>query len=187
MCLSRVLCFCLSVALRKIDTIHLQSVDKPGQTPDLLHKPSGSPSSSQPDLQVSPPFIDASPKPPITPVDSTQKVPLAEKPQFSDLRPKPHLSDLPPKPLLKDLPPKPQLTDRSSKPPLGERTDPSLVAMETQGPKMAAAAESLSSVQQGEPSPHPAAEEEDKSPPGAVEMPVPLPRKINSVRVFVFT
>ncbi len=86
--------FCLLVALRKINIIHLPSVDKPNQAPDLLYKPASSPS-SQSDPQKSPPFIDASPKLPLTPVDSVQRAPLAEKPQ---------LSDLPPKSLLKDPP-----------------------------------------------------------------------------------
>uniref|UniRef100_A0A8C4F1K2 Arf-GAP with SH3 domain, ANK repeat and PH domain-containing protein 1 n=1 Tax=Dicentrarchus labrax TaxID=13489 RepID=A0A8C4F1K2_DICLA len=144
------------VALRKIDTIHLPS--------------------------KSPPFIDASPKPPLTPVDSTQRAPLAEKPQLSDLPPKPLLSDLPPKPLLKDLPPKPQIADLPPKPPLSDRPGPTPVATEMQGSKMAAAMESQSSVQQGELSPRPAAGDVDESPPGAVETPVPLPRKINSVK-----
>ncbi|XP_042284332.1 arf-GAP with SH3 domain, ANK repeat and PH domain-containing protein 1a isoform X2 [Thunnus maccoyii] len=145
------------VALRKIDTVHLSSGDKP---PDLLQKPSSSSSSpspsSQPDLQKSPPFIDASPKPPLTP--------LAEKPP---------LSDLPPKPLLKDLPPKPLLYERP-----GPAPAPAAAAMETQGSKMAA--ESQSSVQRGEESPRPAAEDADES--TAVEMPIPLPRKINSLK-----
>ncbi|XP_045907136.1 arf-GAP with SH3 domain, ANK repeat and PH domain-containing protein 1a [Micropterus dolomieu] len=163
------------VALRKIDTIHLPSVDKPSQPPDL-HKPA---SSSQSDPQKSPPFIDASPKPPPPPVDSAQRAPLAEKPQLSDLPPKPHLSDLPPKPLLRDLPPKPQIADLPPKPPLSDRPGPASAATETQGSKMAPEAES----QQGELSPRPAAEDDDdESPPGAVETPVPLPRKINSVK-----
>ncbi|XP_049455228.1 arf-GAP with SH3 domain, ANK repeat and PH domain-containing protein 1a isoform X1 [Epinephelus fuscoguttatus] len=155
------------VALRKIDTIHLPSVDKPSQPPDLLHKPSSSSSSfsSQPDPQKSPSFIDASPKHPLTPVDSAQRAPLAEKPPSSNLPPKPHLSDLPPKPLFKDLPPKP---------PLSERPCPSPVAMEMQGSRLVVAAES----QQEEASPRPAAEDTDE----AVETPVPLPRKINSVK-----
>lgn len=125
------------------------SVDKPSQPPDLLHKPS----SSQPEPQKSPPFIDASPKPSLTPGDSFQRAPFAEKPQ---------LSDLPPKPLLRDLP---------LKLPLSDRPGSASVAMEMQGSKMS---ENQSPIQQ----------DVDKSPPGAVEVPVPLPRKINSVRVF---
>lgn len=158
----------LSVALRKIDTIHLPSVDKPSQPPDLLHNPPPS-SSSHPDPQKSPPFIDTSPKPPLTPVDSAQRAPLAEKPQ---------LSECPLKPLLKDLPPKPQITDLPPKPP-----GLAPVATEMQGSKMAMASESRSCIQQGEPSHQPAAEDVDESPPGALETPVPLPRKISSVRL----
>lgn len=158
------------MALRKIDTVHLPSVDKSSPPPDLLHKPS---SSSQPDLQKSPPFIDASPKPSPTQVDSTQRAPVAEKPQLSELPPKPHLSDLPPKPLLRDLPPKPILRDRPGHTP---------VATETQASKMAVVAESQSSDLQGETSPRLVADGDDELPPSATETPVPLPRKINSVR-----
>ncbi|XP_056247424.1 arf-GAP with SH3 domain, ANK repeat and PH domain-containing protein 1a isoform X1 [Seriola aureovittata] len=156
------------VSLRKIDTIHLPSLDKSSQPPDPIHKPTSSPSPLH-DLQKSPPFIDASPKPPLTPMDSTQKALLAEKPQLSNLPPKPHLSDLPPKPLLKDRPPKPLLSDRPC---------PTPVAMETQGSKAAAVAESHSR----EGSPGPAGEDDKESTPEAAETPVPLPRKITSVR-----
>uniref|UniRef100_A0A7N6FAC3 ArfGAP with SH3 domain, ankyrin repeat and PH domain 1b n=1 Tax=Anabas testudineus TaxID=64144 RepID=A0A7N6FAC3_ANATE len=148
------------MALRKIDTIYLPYVDKPNQTLDLLHKPCASPPRSHPDPQKSPPHIDASPKPPLTP--------------------KPQLSDLPPKPLLKDLPRKPQITDNPSKPQLGER--PGSVAMEIQGSKMAAAVKRQLSVQQLESSPRLAAKDKDDSPPGAMEIPIPLPRKIDSVK-----
>uniref|UniRef100_A0A8P4FV63 Arf-GAP with SH3 domain, ANK repeat and PH domain-containing protein 1 n=1 Tax=Dicentrarchus labrax TaxID=13489 RepID=A0A8P4FV63_DICLA len=136
-----------TLALRKIDTIHLPSVDKPSQPPDLLHKPS----TSQPDPQKSPPFIDASPKPPLTPVDSTQRAPLAEKPQLSDLPPKPLLSDLPPKPLLKDLPPKPQIADLPPKPPLSDRPGPTPVATEMQGSKMAGPSDDKTGSHSSEP------------------------------------
>ncbi|XP_036940768.1 arf-GAP with SH3 domain, ANK repeat and PH domain-containing protein 1a isoform X4 [Acanthopagrus latus] len=167
------------VALRKIDTVHLPSVDKSIPPPDLLHKPS---SSSQPDPQKSPPFIDASPKPSPTQVDSTQRAPLAEKPQLSDLPPKPHLSDLPPKPLLRDLPPKPQITDLPPKPALRNKSGNTPVAKETQGSKMAVLAESQSSNLQGELSPQLVADGDDELPAGATETPIPLPRKINSVK-----
>ncbi|XP_034534439.1 arf-GAP with SH3 domain, ANK repeat and PH domain-containing protein 1-like isoform X2 [Notolabrus celidotus] len=153
------------VALRKIDTIHLPSVDRPSQPPDLLLKPS----SPQPDPQKSPPFIDASPKDSLTPVDSAHRVPLTERPQLFDLPPKPLLKDLPPKPLITDLPPKPVLSDRH-------------VAMETQGSKMASAGESR--VQQGVLSPQAEDDDDDDddSLPGAMEPPVPLPRTITPVR-----
>uniref|UniRef100_A0A3B4TT38 ArfGAP with SH3 domain, ankyrin repeat and PH domain 1a n=1 Tax=Seriola dumerili TaxID=41447 RepID=A0A3B4TT38_SERDU len=165
------------VSLRKIDTIHLPSLDKSSQPPDPIHKPTSSPS-LHPDLQKSPPFIDASPKSPLTPMDSTQRTLLAEKPQLSNLPPKPHLSDLPPKPLLKDRPPKPQITDPPPKPLLSDRPCPTPVAMETQGSKAAAVAES----QSREGSPGPAGEDDEESTPEAAETPVPLPRKITSVR-----
>lgn len=154
-------------------------MDKSIPPPDLLHKPS---SSSQPDPQKSPPFIDASPKPSPTQVDSTQRAPLAEKPQLSDLPPKPHLSDLPPKPLLRDLPPKPQITDLPPKPALRNKSGNTPVAKETQGSKMAVLAESQSSNLQGELSPQLVADGDDELPAGATETPIPLPRKINSVR-----
>uniref|UniRef100_A0A671Z4A8 ArfGAP with SH3 domain, ankyrin repeat and PH domain 1a n=1 Tax=Sparus aurata TaxID=8175 RepID=A0A671Z4A8_SPAAU len=168
------------LALRKIDTVHLPSVDKSSPPPDVLHKPS---SSSQPDPQKSPPFIDASPKPSPTQVDSTQRAPVAEKPQLSDLPPKPHLSDLPPKPLLRDLPPKPQITDLPPKPTLRDRPRHTPVATETQGSKMAVVAESQSSDLQGETSPRLVADCDDELPPSAMETPVPLPRKINSNKI----
>ncbi|XP_030607748.1 arf-GAP with SH3 domain, ANK repeat and PH domain-containing protein 1a isoform X1 [Archocentrus centrarchus] len=145
------------VALRKIDTVHLPSVDKPGPSPDPLHRLPSSPS-SQPDPQKSPPFIDASPKAPLTPADSSHR---AEKPP---------LSDLPPKPLLKDLPRKPYITDLPPQPPLSDICGPT--PTDTHRLRVA-------SVQQGELSPQPAAEE---LPPGTVETPVPLPRKISSVK-----
>ncbi|XP_029970667.1 arf-GAP with SH3 domain, ANK repeat and PH domain-containing protein 1-like [Salarias fasciatus] len=161
------------VALRKIDTIHLPSIDKPGQPVDVPHKPPSSPSSLS-DPQKSPPYIDASPKAPLTPVDSSQRAPSMEKPPLSDLPPKPHLSDLPPKPLLRDLPPKPQITDLPPKPTPSDRPGPAPAAADAQ-----VEAESQAPVQSGELSTQPVT---DDSPPGAVEMPVPLPRKINSIK-----
>uniref|UniRef100_A0A3Q2VYF9 ArfGAP with SH3 domain, ankyrin repeat and PH domain 1b n=1 Tax=Haplochromis burtoni TaxID=8153 RepID=A0A3Q2VYF9_HAPBU len=81
------------VALRKIDTIHHPSVDKPSLPPEVFQK--------------SPP-----------PAETPQKVPLVERPQPGDLPPKPQVSELPPKP--GDLPPKPQLSDLPPKPQLGD-------------------------------------------------------------------
>ncbi|XP_068604791.1 arf-GAP with SH3 domain, ANK repeat and PH domain-containing protein 1a [Brachionichthys hirsutus] len=146
------------VALRKIDNVSVPvpSVDRPSQSADVLHKP---PSSSLPEPQKSPPFIDASPKAPLTPSDSAQRPPP---------------SDLPPKPLLKDLPPKPQIADPPLKPLLGDRPGPAPIAMEMQESEVAVA-ESQAGVQQGELSPRPPAGHVD-------EMPVPLPRKINSLK-----
>uniref|UniRef100_A0A7N6ABU4 ArfGAP with SH3 domain, ankyrin repeat and PH domain 1a n=1 Tax=Anabas testudineus TaxID=64144 RepID=A0A7N6ABU4_ANATE len=120
----------------------------------------------------SPPPILTLPLNPLSPQwTPPQRAPLTEKPQ---------LSDLPPKPLLKDLPRKPQITDNPSKPQLGER--PGSVAMEIQGSKMAAAVKRQLSVQQLESSPRLAAKDKDDSPPGAMEIPIPLPRKIDSVK-----
>lgn len=135
-------------------------MDKPGLPPDPPHKLPSFPS-SQPDPQKSPPFIDASPKAPPTPVDSSQKT---EKPPLSNLPPKPLLKDLPPKPHIADLPPQPPLSDRCGPPPRDAH-------------RMRAV-----SVQQGALSPRPAAEE---LPPGTVETPVPLPRRISSVSLYV--
>uniref|UniRef100_A0A7N6AUU4 ArfGAP with SH3 domain, ankyrin repeat and PH domain 1a n=1 Tax=Anabas testudineus TaxID=64144 RepID=A0A7N6AUU4_ANATE len=121
----------------------------------------------------SPPPILTLPLNPLSPQwTPPQRAPLTEKPQ---------LSDLPPKPLLKDLPRKPQITDNPSKPQLGER--PGSVAMEIQGSKMAAAVKRQLSVQQLESSPRLAAKDKDDSPPGAMEIPIPLPRKIDSRKI----
>lgn len=139
------------MALRKIDTTPPPPVDDVGQPPDPSFQPG----------QKSPPFIDASPKPQLSPVESFQRASLAEKP---------HLSQLSPKPLLKDLPPKPAPSNRPS---------PTPAAPETQRSRTSAA-ESQSSIQQGELSPQPATEDAD----GAGDTPVPLPRKITSVSVF---
>uniref|UniRef100_A0A674B5X0 ArfGAP with SH3 domain, ankyrin repeat and PH domain 1a n=1 Tax=Salmo trutta TaxID=8032 RepID=A0A674B5X0_SALTR len=157
------------VALRKIDTIHLPSVDKLCQPPESYQK---------------------APQPLQTPGDTPQRAPLAEetqlselppKPQMSDLSPKPQLSDLPPKPQLlnlppkpqlKDLPPKPQLSNIPPKPPVSERLPP--------GEAVQTAMDKQSCSQQGELSPRQASEDTKGSPPCAVEMPVPLPRKINT-------
>uniref|UniRef100_A0A671LCG9 Arf-GAP with SH3 domain, ANK repeat and PH domain-containing protein 1-like n=1 Tax=Sinocyclocheilus anshuiensis TaxID=1608454 RepID=A0A671LCG9_9TELE len=109
---------------------------------------------------------------------------LPPKPQLSDLPPKPQLGDLPPKPQLKDLPPKPQLTDISPpkpattevlhKPPPGE------VAPKPQPP------DTPTIIQQAELSPQPVQSSEDTngSPTSAQDTPVPLPRKINPVRIW---
>ncbi|KAK7881707.1 hypothetical protein WMY93_030116 [Mugilogobius chulae] len=101
------------VALRKIDTIHHPSMDKPSLPPEVFQKsppgndpPQKAPPSDRPqpgDLPPKPQHSDLPPKP----------GELPPKPHLSDLPPKPQLGDLPPKPQLKDLPPKPQLSDLS--------------------------------------------------------------------------
>uniref|UniRef100_A0A8C7LAL1 ArfGAP with SH3 domain, ankyrin repeat and PH domain 1a n=1 Tax=Oncorhynchus kisutch TaxID=8019 RepID=A0A8C7LAL1_ONCKI len=168
------------VALRKIDTIHLPSVDKLCQPPEVLQR------STCAQLES----YQKSPQPLQTPGDMPQRAPLAKKtqlselppkPQKSDLPPKPQLSDrppkrqlsnLPPKPQLKDLPPKPQLSEIPPKPPVSERL-PLGEAVQT-------AMDKQSCSQQVELSPRQASEDTNGSPPCAVEMPVPLPRKINT-------
>ncbi|XP_036842765.1 arf-GAP with SH3 domain, ANK repeat and PH domain-containing protein 1 [Oncorhynchus mykiss] len=168
------------VALRKINTIHLPSVDKLCQPPEVLQR------STCAQLES----YQKSPQPLQTPRDTPRRAPLAEKtqlselppkPQMSDLPPKPQLSDqppkrqlsnLPPKPQLKDLPPKPQLSDIPPKPPVSERLPP--------GEALQTAMDKQSCSQQGELSPRQASEDTNGSPPCAVEMPVPLPRKINT-------
>uniref|UniRef100_A0A8C2EVT8 ArfGAP with SH3 domain, ankyrin repeat and PH domain 1a n=1 Tax=Cyprinus carpio TaxID=7962 RepID=A0A8C2EVT8_CYPCA len=154
------------VALRKIDTIHLSSVDKSG--PDVLQK------SPQPvEVPQKPHISDLPPKP--------QLSDLPPKPQLSDLPPKPQLSDLPPKPQLKDLPPKPQLSDLPSKPTmsLAAETTQRQTTQEDTSPKPQLT-EVQSSSQQEELSPRQASEDTNGAPAGTVEMPVPMPRKINT-------
>uniref|UniRef100_A0A3B3TAK4 ArfGAP with SH3 domain, ankyrin repeat and PH domain 1a n=1 Tax=Paramormyrops kingsleyae TaxID=1676925 RepID=A0A3B3TAK4_9TELE len=131
------------VALRKIDTIHHPSVDKPSQPPEGLQKlPQAAETPQKAHLPEKPQLFDLPPKP--------QLSDLPPKPQLSDLPPKPQLSDLPPKPLLADLPPKPQIKD-------------------------------LPPNQQGEAASRQPSEDTNGTPTGTMEMPVPLPRKINAV------
>lgn len=186
------------VALRKIDTIHLPSVDKSG--PDVLQKP--------PQAQDAPPTrasdtitrpTEPPPKIPQVaersqPVDVPQKPHISDlppkpqlsdlppKPQLSDLPPKPQLSDLPPKPQLKDLPPKPQISDLPSKPAVcsaSEATQRQSTQEETSPKPQLTETQSFS--QQEELSPRQASEDTNGAPAGALEMPVPMPRKINTV------
>uniref|UniRef100_A0A673N855 Arf-GAP with SH3 domain, ANK repeat and PH domain-containing protein 1-like n=1 Tax=Sinocyclocheilus rhinocerous TaxID=307959 RepID=A0A673N855_9TELE len=185
------------VALRKIDTIHLPSVDKSG--PDVLQKP--------PQAQDTPPTrasdtitrpTEPPPKIPqpaerSQPVEVPQKPHISDlppkpqlfdlppKPQLSDLPPKPQISDLPPKPQLKDLPPKPQLSDLPSKPTMSSaaETPQRQTTQEETSPKPQLT-EVQSSSQQEELSPRQASEDTNGAPAGTVEMPVPMPRKINT-------
>uniref|UniRef100_A0A672PTG8 Arf-GAP with SH3 domain, ANK repeat and PH domain-containing protein 1-like n=1 Tax=Sinocyclocheilus grahami TaxID=75366 RepID=A0A672PTG8_SINGR len=145
------------VALRKIDTIHLPSVDKPTEPPPKIPQPA----------EHLPPKPQLSDLPP--------------KPQLSDLPPKPQLSDLPPKPQLKDLPPKPQLSDLPSKPTMSSaaETTQRQTSQEETSPKPQLT-EVQSSSQQEQLSPRQASEDTNGAPAGAVEMPVPMPRKINT-------
>ncbi|XP_036377234.1 arf-GAP with SH3 domain, ANK repeat and PH domain-containing protein 1 isoform X1 [Megalops cyprinoides] len=163
------------VALRKIDTIHHPSIDKPSHLPELLQKPPQTAETPQKaplpeklqlgDLPPKPHISDLPPKP----------GELPPKPQLSDLPPKPHLGDLPPKPQIKDLPPKPQLSDISPKPPVAE----SKLFTGEVTPKPQPSDTSASS-QQDEQVPQQAREETNGTPLCVTEMPVPLPRKINT-------
>uniref|UniRef100_A0A9J8ARD9 ArfGAP with SH3 domain, ankyrin repeat and PH domain 1a n=2 Tax=Cyprinus carpio TaxID=7962 RepID=A0A9J8ARD9_CYPCA len=155
------------VALRKIDTIHLPSVDK--SSPDVLQK--------SPQAQDTPP---TRPPPKIPqPAERSQPVEVPQKPHISDLPPKPQLSDLPPKPQLSDLPPKPQLSDLPPKPQLKDLPPKPQTAQDETSPKPQLT-EVQSSSQQEELSPRQASEDTNGAPAGAVEMPVPMPRKINT-------
>uniref|UniRef100_A0A8C2APS2 ArfGAP with SH3 domain, ankyrin repeat and PH domain 1a n=1 Tax=Cyprinus carpio TaxID=7962 RepID=A0A8C2APS2_CYPCA len=190
----------VNLALRKIDTIHLSSVDKSG--PDVLQKP--------PQAQDTPPTrasdtitrpTEPPPKIP-QPAERSQPVEVPQKPHISDLPPKPQLSDLPPKPQLSDLPPKPQLSDLPPKPQLKDLPPKPQLSDLPSKPTMSSAAETTqrqttqedtspkpqltevqSSSQQEELSPRQASEDTNGAPAGTVEMPVPMPRKINTNKV----
>uniref|UniRef100_A0A6Q2X1V2 ArfGAP with SH3 domain, ankyrin repeat and PH domain 1b n=1 Tax=Esox lucius TaxID=8010 RepID=A0A6Q2X1V2_ESOLU len=124
------------------------------------------------------------PSPLLPPDASSKPLDLPPKPQLSDLPPKPQLSDLPPKPLLSDLPPKPQLKDLPPKPQLSDIPPKPLVSGrpapgDAGAPRTQAADLQLSS-QPEELSPRQASEDTNGALPGAVEMPVPLPRTLNT-------
>nr|XP_033964216.1 arf-GAP with SH3 domain, ANK repeat and PH domain-containing protein 1 isoform X1 [Pseudochaenichthys georgianus] len=185
------------VALRKIDTIHHPSMDKPSLPPEVFQKspPAADPPQKVP-LADRPQLADLPPKP--QPSELPPKPgELPPKPQLSDLPPKPQLGDLPPKPQLKDLPPKPQLSDIPPKPGTAEPTPrqphgDTLQRPQTQPPPPPQP-QSQSQPQplpQDSPSPNqqapvgtppqPAAENTNGTPTGTAETPVPLPRKINT-------
>ncbi|XP_030629136.1 arf-GAP with SH3 domain, ANK repeat and PH domain-containing protein 1a isoform X3 [Chanos chanos] len=175
------------VALRKIDTVHLPSVDKPSLSSEIPQKPSQAgetptePPPKVPQPAERPQQSDLPPKPHVSDLPpKPQLSDLPPKPQLSDLPPKPQLSDLPPKPQLKDLPPKPQLSDIPSKPsvtaPEAAQKQPAAEEAVTKPPLT----EAQSSGQQGELSPRQSSEDTNGALAGTVEMPVPLPRKINT-------
>ncbi|XP_041101250.1 arf-GAP with SH3 domain, ANK repeat and PH domain-containing protein 1-like isoform X2 [Polyodon spathula] len=155
------------VTLRKIDTIHHPSIEKPSQPPEVFQK--------------SPQPVEIPQKPQLgeklLPVDLPPKPgELPPKPQLSDLPPKPQLGDLPPKPQAKDLPPKPQLTEIPPKPQSGQslQKPPSLEVAAK--PQPAEIPSNLSGdAGQNQPS-----EDTNGTSPVLTEMPVPLPRKINA-------
>lgn len=171
------------VVLRKTETIHHPSVDKPSQPPEpvLFQKsPPGSDTPQKVPLPDKPHPGDLHPKPQITELPPKPGE-LPPKPQFFDLPPKPQLGDLPPKPHLKDLPPKPLLSDLSNpkhglpepmhKPPPGE------VAHKPEP------YDTPVTNQQAEPLPQLTHSTEDTN--GSLasgpETPIPLPRKFSTV------
>ncbi|KAK6490707.1 arf-GAP with SH3 domain [Huso huso] len=165
------------VTLRKIDTIHHPSIEKPSQPPEVFQKsPQPIEIPQKPQLGEKPQSVDLPPKPligdlPLKPGE------LPPKPQLSDLPPKPQLGDLPPKPQVKDLPPKPQLTEVPPKPQSGDslqKPPPLEVAAKPQPVEIPS---NLSGdAVQNQPS-----EDTNGTAPCLTEMPVPLPRKINAV------
>ncbi|KAK1173579.1 arf-GAP with SH3 domain, ANK repeat and PH domain-containing protein 1-like isoform X2 [Acipenser oxyrinchus oxyrinchus] len=163
------------VALRKIDTIHHPSIDKPSQPPEAFQKsPQPVEIPQKPQLREKPQPVDLPPKPQIGDLPPKPGE-LPPKPQLSDLPPKPQLGDLPPKPQVKDLPPKPQLTE-PPKPQSGEslqKPPPLEVAAKPQPVEIPS---NLSGdAVQNQPS-----DDTNGTSPSLPEMPVPLPRKINA-------
>uniref|UniRef100_A0A3Q3N2P5 ArfGAP with SH3 domain, ankyrin repeat and PH domain 1b n=1 Tax=Labrus bergylta TaxID=56723 RepID=A0A3Q3N2P5_9LABR len=162
------------VALRKIDTIHHPSMDKPSLPPEVFQKsppatdtPQKAPLAERPQLSDLPPKPQHSELPP-------KPGELPPKPQLSDLPPKPQLGDLPPKPQLKDLPPKPHLSDIPPKPGTGEsapRPPPGETPQDSPSPNQQANIGTPTQL---------AAEDTNGTPTGTAETPVPLPRKINT-------
>ncbi|XP_047423884.1 arf-GAP with SH3 domain, ANK repeat and PH domain-containing protein 1 isoform X4 [Mugil cephalus] len=183
------------VALRKIDTIHHPSMDKPSLPPEVFQKspppaetPQKAPLADRPQLGDLPPKPQVSELPP-------KPGELPPKPQLSDLPPKPQLGDLPPKPQLKDLPPKPHLSDIPPKPGAAEsapRPPPgeSVQRPQTQPPPPPQSQPQSQPPPQDSPSPNQQAniatpsqqppEDTNGTPAGTAETPVPLPRKINT-------
>uniref|UniRef100_A0A8D0B7L7 ArfGAP with SH3 domain, ankyrin repeat and PH domain 1 n=1 Tax=Salvator merianae TaxID=96440 RepID=A0A8D0B7L7_SALMN len=165
------------VALRKIDTIHLPSVDKSSSHSEMFQKSA----SLSVDLPQKPQPGDLPPKP--QPVELPLKpqpgdLPpkpgeLPPKPQLGDLPPKPQLADLPPKPQMKDLPPKPQLGDALAKTPVAEispKPQPAEVNQKSHSVDLSPKVQSRETLQKQ------ASEDSNDVLP---ETPVPLPRKIN--------
>ncbi|XP_077788858.1 arf-GAP with SH3 domain, ANK repeat and PH domain-containing protein 1 isoform X2 [Podarcis muralis] len=168
------------VALRKIETIHLPSIDKPSQQSETFQKSI----SLCIDLPQKPQPGDLPPKP--QPMELPQKPQIGDlppkpgelppKPQLGDLPPKPQLSDLPPKPQMKDLPPKPQLGDALAKTPVGEvspKPQPSEANQKSHSVDLSPKVQSKEAVQKQ------ASEDSNDVTHALPETPVPLPRKIN--------
>ncbi|XP_027025037.1 arf-GAP with SH3 domain, ANK repeat and PH domain-containing protein 1a isoform X5 [Tachysurus fulvidraco] len=183
------------VALRKTPGI-VPPAEKPSQGPEVLQKPTQvvdiptretitrptEPPPKIPQAAERPQPAEIPPKPHILELPpKPQLSDLPPKPQLSELPPKPQLSDLPPKPQLKDLPPKPQLSDFAPKIQASTTTDTpqKQPTLEEVSPKVQLA-EVQTPSQHGELSPRQASEDTNGAPAGVLEMPVPLPRKINT-------
>ncbi|MBN3324324.1 ASAP1 protein, partial [Atractosteus spatula] len=165
------------VALRKIDTIHHPSIDKSNQQPDVFQKsPQAAEIPPKVPLPEKPQPGDLPPKPQVGDLPPKPGE-LPPKPQLSDLPPKPQLGDLPPKPQVKDLPPKPQLSEVPPKPPGTDTPQKSLTGESAPRPPPS---DSPGSNQLGEAAPRQLSEDTNGTPPAVMEMPVPLPRKINT-------
>nr|XP_015209932.1 PREDICTED: arf-GAP with SH3 domain, ANK repeat and PH domain-containing protein 1 isoform X3 [Lepisosteus oculatus] len=165
------------VALRKIDTIHHPSIDKSNQQPDVFQKsPQAAEIPPKVPLPEKPQPGDLPPKPQVGDLPPKPGE-LPPKPQLSDLPPKPLLGDLPPKPQVKDLPPKPQLSEVPPKPPGTDTPQKSLPGESAPRPPPS---DSPGSNQLGEAAPRQLSEDTNGTPPAVMEMPVPLPRKINT-------
>ncbi|XP_058420928.1 arf-GAP with SH3 domain, ANK repeat and PH domain-containing protein 1 isoform X2 [Diceros bicornis minor] len=167
------------VALRKTETSHHLSLDKPSVPPEIFQK-----SSPLAELPQKPPPGDLPPKPTeLAPKPQVGDLPpkpgeLPPKPQLGDLPPKPQLSDLPPKPQMKDLPPKPQLGELLAKSQTGEVSpkaqQPTEVTQRSHPLDLSPNVQSRDAIQKQ------ASEDSNDLTPTLPETPVPLPRKINT-------
>ncbi|XP_036293444.1 arf-GAP with SH3 domain, ANK repeat and PH domain-containing protein 1 isoform X4 [Pipistrellus kuhlii] len=157
------------VALRKTETSHHLSLDKASIPPEGALKPA-------PPADLPPKPTDLAPRPQMGDLPPKPGE-LPPKPQLGDLPPKPHLSDLPPKPHMKDLPPKPQLADLLAKAPPGEappKAPPADGALKSHSLDLSPNVPARDALQKQ------ASEDTNDLTPTLPEMPVPLPRKINT-------
>ncbi|KAH0617439.1 hypothetical protein JD844_015648, partial [Phrynosoma platyrhinos] len=167
------------VALRKIETIHLPSMDKSSQHSELFQKSA----SLSIDLPQKPQSGDLPPKPQALELPQKPQIgdlppkpgELPPKPQLGDLPPKPQLADLPPKPQMKDLPPKPQLGDALAKTPgeISPKPQPSETNQKSHSLDLSPKVQSRETIQKQ------ASDDSNDVAHALSETPVPLPRKIN--------
>uniref|UniRef100_H2ZTH2 ArfGAP with SH3 domain, ankyrin repeat and PH domain 1 n=1 Tax=Latimeria chalumnae TaxID=7897 RepID=H2ZTH2_LATCH len=168
------------VALRKIDTIHHPSVDKPSHQPELFQKsPQAGDLPQKPQLGEPPQKPQAGDLPQKPQIGDLPPKPgeLPPKPQLGDLPPKPQLGDLPPKPQMKDLPPRPQLGEAAPKLQTGEvmqKQQPMEINQKLQPAEVSPSVQPVDGTQKQ------SSEDTNGASPTLPEMPVPLPRKINS-------